>query len=175
MGLVGKRKTYEKIPEETITTTAAAAATAGDQGQQLQGEKEEDDDEAEQEVLEQRKRRKIQELDWQLGLLPARDDLPDKEAPSRDYMPELLDIDTDDTAAIRRAGIDILLGLVGNSTTLDNEYESQSQKENDLMDKAEVTRRRIDAEMGLLNSARMAQMDAILGLLSPRKTGAYRS
>ncbi|KAF8424028.1 hypothetical protein EV426DRAFT_98943 [Tirmania nivea] len=189
LGLVGKgkgawkrkEKVYGKIPEAATTTTAAAAvaatATTGDQGQQLQDEKEEEHDEAEQESAAQRKKWKIQELDRQLGLLPTGDNLPDEEALGTPSMPELVDIertqlahiDTDDAAAIRRAGIDVLLGLVVNNATPVDEPEPQSEKENDLISKVEVTRRRIDAEICLLNSARMAQMDAILGLLSPRK------
>ena len=196
MGLVGngkgagkgKGKTYGKIPKAATTTTTtatttAATATDSDQGQQLQGEKEEGEDGAEQEGAEQRKKRKIKELDRQLGLFPTGDDLPDEEALGRaKNMPELVDIkrtqsahiDTGDAAAVRRAGIDALLGLVENNATPGDEHESQSEKESDLMNRAEVTRRRINADMDLLNSARMAQMDAILGFLSPRKAGATR-
>jgi len=180
LGLVGKGKgdvgkeTYKKPEAITTTTTPAAAAT---DSEQRDGEKVE----VEQETTKQRKRRKIKELDRQLGLHP------DKEAPVRPEvrdvvatrLPDIVgskqtqpaNIDTDDAVAIRRARVDILLGLVGNNSTPGDGYESQPE---DLRNKAEVTRRRIDTEMNLLNSARMAQMDAILGLLSPRKAGAVR-
>lgn len=129
-------------------------------------------------LAEQRKKRRVEDLDRQLGLIPATGNLldtgeeggGDTKADTETSDALSTRIDVGDAAAIRRAAIDVLLGLVGSNEPSPGGSGARPEAVDDLRSETELTRIRIDKEMVLLNSTRMAQMDAILGLLSPPRT-----
>ena len=110
------------------------------------------------------------------------DDSPISQAPGIDAL--------QDEAAIRKANIDMLLGLVcaieptqhRSSPSLSSSEGEDEDEEDEEGEKIQdhsnanpttndymTARRRINKDMGRLDPERMGQMDAILGLLSPRK------
>ena len=116
------------------------------------------------EVEKPRKKRRMEEIDGQLGLSHS------EVGGFTVGNPINKGIAASNRVALRRAAIDALLGLIDingispagakQSTELDNE--------GNLSCTIELTKRQIDEEMNLLDSGRMAQIDLILGLKHSR-------
>ena len=114
------------------------------------------------EIEEQRKKRRMEEVDSRLGL---------SNSTIGDFTVEVpinKGVATNNMAALRRAAIDALLGLIDNNDILPAGAKSSTESDNeeDLSCRIELTKRRIGEEMDILDSGRMAQMDLILGLRS---------
>lgn len=112
------------------------------------------------EIVEQRKKRRMEEMDSQLGLF--------NNEIGEFTVEDLLNkgISTTNRTALRRAAIDALLGLIDSNDISPAGAKQSTEPGNSC--RVELTKRRIDEEMGLLDSGRMAQMDLILGLKPSR-------
>ena len=118
------------------------------------------------EIEEQRKKRRMEEVDSRLGLSDSTIGNFTVDNPIN------MGVATNNMAALRRAAIDALLGLIDSSDILPAgaKASTESDDEEALSRRIEFTKRRIGKEMDILDSGRMAQMDLILGLRSMTNT-----